>query len=613
VIHDNPFAPDLAPEFILETLGLTEALRRLDEARGAREPFLLVTADPGMGKTVLADLVIARWGARVHPMHLTLPLRTGDELLEEILHRLGSEAPEGANRPKLVARFEAALGEIAAREQIALIVVDDAHHVPIELFEELRLLVSAARQARRPLEVMLVGPPALAARLDDPSLAALKQRVSVRIQLEPLSGGETRRYIRHRLAIGGEDGSKLFSRKTCAEIAAHTHGVPRQINTLAGEALRLARLAKSATVEPDHVRNAVAALTGVLPKPLAEDTSDEPAEVAPVPAAPRPMVTAKTAAAPAPAPTAASVPPAALAPSVASTPPPAPPKAEPKPESRPAPAPAPKPAPVASEPAEFVDGCSKPTPAPPANYTPSEWVARFVGDKGPLDWGSLKPARETKAPEPPVAEAPASAENAAPAEAPAEAAPAEAATAAAPRARKAPKAPARPARRKRIALRMPATAALGALFVAGVIALLFRASGLAHRKGALADSTATASVTPTSDEKPSRTTTGKVSGRAASESAPESSPAIPKGPYTIEVGGLLDYQAALDERSRIVSLTGIEGWVAPGGGDHSDKYRIVLGKFSAYSRAQGAANMLERSKTLPRATVVKLPPSRVRQ
>jgi type II secretory pathway predicted ATPase ExeA len=626
VTTESPFAPDLAPEFILETLGLAEAIRRLDDARGAREPFLVITGEPGTGKTVLANLAIARWGARVTAAHLVLPLRTGDELLEEILRRLGGETPEGANRPKLIARFEAVLGEIAARGQFALIVVDDAHHVPAELLEELRLLVGAARQARAPVEVMLLGPPALEARLDDPSLAALRQRVSVRVKLEPLSAGETRRYIRHRLAIAGEDGSKVFSRKCCAEIAAHTAGVPRQINALAAEALRRARASRSAAVEPSHLRDAVAALTGVLPKGEVEDAGEEPAEAMPAPPPPPPAARKPAPAPPPPPPTAqkpapSPPPPPPTAQKPAPAPPPAstPKPVEPEPARSKSAAPAPARAASPTAPAEPVSQAprvrdsspddeefSKPMPAPPANYTPSEWVARFVGDKGPLQISAMVWPRESRSGEPAVAEESVVADEATSAES----------AQAPPRSRKAPRAPARPARRRHVRLGLPVTAGLGAIVVIGVIALMFRVIGIARdhaRK--TSDSTATASVTPPSDEKASsrNAAPGKQAGRSSEEPAGGAAPAIPRGPYTLETGALLDYQAALEDRSRIVTLTGIEGWVAPGSGEHSDQYRVVFGKFTSYSRAQSAAAMLMRSKTLPRVTVVKLPPGRVRQ
>src|SRR5438105_2372550 len=85
VTPERPFAPVSAPKHFLETLGIAEALRRLEDGLGAREPFLLVTGEPGIGKTELASRAIARWGSHVATAHLALPLASGVELVEEIV------------------------------------------------------------------------------------------------------------------------------------------------------------------------------------------------------------------------------------------------------------------------------------------------------------------------------------------------------------------------------------------------------------------------------------------------------------------------------------------------------------------------------------------------
>ncbi|HTK31335.1 MAG TPA: AAA family ATPase [Candidatus Saccharimonadaceae bacterium] len=662
----NPFAPALPRQFFLETIGAGEALRRLDDGLGQREPFLIVTGEPGIGKSALANEAVARWGPRVLAAYLAFPATTRDELLGEILRRFGAEPADGAGGAKWIACLEAALLKISDRSQVPIVVVDDAHLLSRELLDTLRLLVNAAQQAGRSLEVLLVGLPSLEAAIDDPALAALRQRVSVRARLEPLSAGETRRYIRHRVTLAGGDGSTLFSRKTCAEIATLSHGVPRAINALAGDALRLARAAGRLAVEPEHVRNAVTALSGVLPKAAAGEFADDdtappvsarpaaakvaapapvvkpvaappPVVAAPPPAVAAPAVAAPVAAASKPAvaaPPAFAAPPAAAAkpvipaPSVTATTsaqpptPAAPPRA---PEKSVAPAVASAPAERVTAPhvppAEFTSApaASNVAPIETASQDPHEWVARFIGDKGPLKIGSQVGADTTW--EPLLESGSVESAAAEPIDAPANA------SAKTPDRRR--DRPGHGHRRRTdrpggvvLQWRQPFGRGFRVAMAAGfaVLALIF--FGLRAVNKGRSVVAAPASVEPAGGEAPAATSSrapeasraahGQAAARNRAESADGAAPTL-KAPYTIEVAARLDLDRAFEERRRLQDLTGIEGWVVPGTQPDAHDYRVVLGIFRSYAKTRSAAEMLVRSRTLPHATVVSLPSHSVRQ
>ena len=576
-----------------------EALRRLDEGLGAREPFLVLTGEPGVGKTAVANEAIARFGPRVKAGYLAYPALAGAELLEEIIRRFGGTPPDGASRSKLVASLERTLAESTPLGQVALLVVDDAQSLSREVLEDLRLLANAAQQAHRAFEVLLVGLPALDARLGEPGLGALRQRLSVRTRLEPLAPTEIRHYVHHRIAAAGGDGPTLFSHKTCRDIAARTAGLPRRINALAAESLRVAWGLGDETVAVEHVQVAAAILGGYDAVVSLDDASDAESPAVQRPAAPAraplaaPMPSPVLAQAPPPvaAPRPVSAPPAAApAPAPAAARPAAPPVAAPAPQpaaTRPTapPAAAPAPAPAASRPAASpppapAEELFPPVPLSPVTHEPKEWVQRFVGDKGPLQIGSRAGGEPIWTPEP--------VEEDESGEAP-------------PKLRgmvSKPRTGTKPSRVPTAAI----TGTLGGILVLGVAALVIRAGVMAKsRPGQTAAPVAATSSPETS------------SGPAASQSARAATPATREraGPYSIDVGAVPDRLTAMDERQRLSSLTGFEGFLIPS--PDGSSYRILLGAYRSQARAQSAADMLLRSKTLARATVVPLPPKDQRQ
>ena len=223
---------------------------------------------------------------------------------------------------------------------------------------------------------------------------------------------------------------------------------------------------------------------------------------------------------------------------------------------------------------------------PSAAVHPREWVARFIGDKGPIQIGSQAAPESMWAHEPEAMD-PLPAESGEPGEPPPPLSPAETG----------------PGTRWRIRLpgdpRLITTASLAAVavIVLAVVGLHALGSARHHAAGSISVVANTDSIVPASP-----------TARTPAASAP-----IPRGPYTLEVGGSPDVQAALDQRQRLQSLTGIQGWVVSPTEAGDGKYRIVLGVFHSYARATAAAHAMMRSRTLASVKVITMPPRTARQ
>jgi general secretion pathway protein A len=97
--------------------------------------------------------------------------------------------------------------------------------------------VNIERNDQKLLSVIVAGQPEIAARLNQPELRQLKQRIALRCELKALSLMETTAYVAGRVAAAGGSGAKVFTREAVTLIHEHSHGLPRMINVIADNAL----------------------------------------------------------------------------------------------------------------------------------------------------------------------------------------------------------------------------------------------------------------------------------------------------------------------------------------------------------------------------------------
>ena len=379
-LRENPFAAGHDPRLIFESESRAANVAGFRQALGAGEPFILVTGEPGVGKTSLVTQVLSdekAWSALI-----TNPLLTRAELLEEICLRFGVDLPESVSKPRLLAELERHLTEIRRENETPVLVVDEAHDLSLELLEELRLLSNLEFKGQPLVQIVMVGLPALEARLAQPDLAQLRQRIGVHLRLEPLDGEGTWRYVHHRVAASGGDGPERFPDETCLEIHRLTRGVPRAINTLAGHALLVASRGSERVVTLPHVQAAAADswLRNVADAP--------PAASAPAPAKPERVAQPKTPSGSDPGPaTSAKEQKGPAKPASKSRPEPAASETSTAAVASAAPAAVPKPA---APRLSAADPDPAPEPGPPrvsGEAEVREWISRFVDPDNPIQIG----------------------------------------------------------------------------------------------------------------------------------------------------------------------------------------------------------------------------------
>ena len=137
---------------------------------------------------------------------------------------------------------------------LTTLIIDEAQSLPYELLEEVRLLANIETSTVKLLNLVLVGQPELANRLNEQSLRQLKQRITLRAQLAPLDLKETAAYIAGRLRIAGGNVSEILTKQAVMAIYEISGGLPRIINVLSDNALMGGFAAHVKPVDTDIVR-----------------------------------------------------------------------------------------------------------------------------------------------------------------------------------------------------------------------------------------------------------------------------------------------------------------------------------------------------------------------
>jgi AAA domain-containing protein len=157
-----------------------------------------------------------------------------------------------------------------------VLVVDEAHKLPRELLEEIRLLGNFENPEQKLLQIVLAGQPELSDVLNRDEMRQFKQRIAVRLRIEPLCDEEVRTYVQCRWKEAGGPEPLPFEHEALSVIAMCASGIPRLINSVCDNSLMWAFAEESKYVLAQHAWNAASDLDLVVPGALPTAASRVP-------------------------------------------------------------------------------------------------------------------------------------------------------------------------------------------------------------------------------------------------------------------------------------------------------------------------------------------------
>jgi len=257
-LKDDPFRLTPDPAYYYPSREHANALLSLDYTLNNREGFCLLTGEPGTGKTTLLRIFINKWQKLAEIALIMTPRLSPAEFLEAVLDDLGVIFPLTGNKNDMIKEFRDFLLEHATNGRRVVIIVDEAQQLPDETLEELRLLSNLETEREKLLQIILVGQPELADKLESDQFKQLGQRISVRAALSPLAERGTADYLATRLMRAGANASACFDKTALDSIHRLSGGIPRLINLIASRSLMAAYLEGKPGVQERQVLIAAA-------------------------------------------------------------------------------------------------------------------------------------------------------------------------------------------------------------------------------------------------------------------------------------------------------------------------------------------------------------------
>ena len=233
---EPPFNLTPDPRFIFFSDQHREAINHLLFGVQQRKGFIQLTGEVGSGKNTLCRAFLEELHDRYVTSLVLNPIFSESQILRVILKEFGVSdiSRERLQNYDLLNEFLLA----RAREgKDAVLIIDEAQDLSPNLLEQIRLLSNLETDNRKLIQIVLMGQPELRAKLDDPALKQLRQRITIRYHLGPLTEDETRRYLEHRMTVAGGRGSPLFEPAAVARLYRYSGGIPRLINALADKSL----------------------------------------------------------------------------------------------------------------------------------------------------------------------------------------------------------------------------------------------------------------------------------------------------------------------------------------------------------------------------------------
>lgn len=263
-LREKPFSLSTDPRFLYQSASHERAGQQLLAAVRKRSGPAVLTGPLGVGKTTLCRSMVLEIDRRTVTSLVLDPLLSIDDLLKTMLVDFGvisladlAGAPP-ISREVLTRTLTSFLHSLVPLQAAALVIIDEAHNLPVSLLRDLGALLGAV--PAEAFQVVLVGQPALTKLLTNDDLRLLDASVARRMELGPLDADEIHGYVMHRLSVAGANTRIEFDDAAIARLYAWSGGVPRVVNLLCDRAMTRGQQSTAGVIDGALIEAAAADL-----------------------------------------------------------------------------------------------------------------------------------------------------------------------------------------------------------------------------------------------------------------------------------------------------------------------------------------------------------------
>ncbi len=220
------------------------------------EGIFKVVGEVGSGKTTVCRYLLKKLPSkRFKTIYFADPTLTREQMLYALAD--GLDLPLDRAAPELmIVMLQKKLAEIYSSDRKVVLLIDEAHAMPEETLDQIRLLSQVEASGNKIMQIVLFGPEELDHNLALPELRPVRERITQSFRLKRLNLKDISEYLDFKMKAAGYEGPTVFSQNSIRLMVRLTNGVPRRINILADKALLSAGLGGRFTVNSKDILTA---------------------------------------------------------------------------------------------------------------------------------------------------------------------------------------------------------------------------------------------------------------------------------------------------------------------------------------------------------------------